>query len=79
MWASLAAVAPIHPQLLEIERVYVTSTRVDLGTGYLAVNREGNGPVRLVTGVKDYGRFIMTHLAAWKHLEALMEIKEESS
>ena len=77
MWASLAPVALTRVELLETEQVYVTSTRVDLQTGHLAVNPDGSGPVRIVRGVLDFDEFVMAQLAAWQYLGQLLEIRRK--
>jgi inosine-uridine nucleoside N-ribohydrolase len=68
MWDSVAALALTHPELLQIEQARVNSTPAELGTGLLKVRPDPRGPVRLVSGVKDFDSFILAHFAAWTHL-----------
>jgi len=77
MWDPIAALALVHPELLEIERVYVTSTPGELRTGRLAVDPSKYGPVRLVRGVRDFDGFIQTCFAAWHHLGQLVDARRE--
>jgi purine nucleosidase len=65
---SVAALALTHPELLELEPVYVTSTRDDLRAGLLLVDPSPHGPARLARGVRDFDGLITTHFAAWRHL-----------
>jgi hypothetical protein len=68
MGDSIAALALTHPELLESEQVFVTSTHDDLHTGRLFVDPSEHGPARLVRGVRDFDGFITSHLAAWHRL-----------
>ena len=79
VWDPIAALALIHPELLETERVYVTSTVGDLRTGRLAVDPSKYGPVCLVHGVRDFDSFIMAHFAAWQHLGRLVGAKRRKN
>jgi inosine-uridine nucleoside N-ribohydrolase len=79
MWDSIAPTALVHPELLETESVYVTSTREDLRTGQLAVDPSKYGPVQLVRGVRDFEGFIQAHFAAWQHLGWLVDMKRKKS
>jgi purine nucleosidase len=65
---SVAALALTHPELLESEPVYVTSTRDELRTGSLLVDPSPHGPARLARSVRDFDGFITAHFAAWQHL-----------
>ncbi len=75
MWDPIAALALVHPELLETEQVYVTSTPGELHTGRLAVDPSKYGPVRLVHGVRDFDDFIQTCFAAWHHLGRLVDAR----
>ncbi|MEA3340704.1 MAG: hypothetical protein U9R15_12110, partial [Chloroflexota bacterium] len=68
MWDSVAALPLVRPELFEIEQVYVTSTRNELGAGQLIVDPSRHGPVRLVRRVRDFDGFIAAHFAAWRRL-----------
>jgi len=65
---SVATLALTHPEMFEFEQVHATSTRDDLRTGQLFVDRDTHGPVRLVRRVRDFDGFILAHFAAWHHL-----------
>jgi len=73
MWDSVATLPLAHPELFEIEQVYITSTRDELGAGQLIVDPSRHGPVRLVRGVWDFDGFIAAHYAAWRHLGRRMQ------
>ncbi len=68
MGDSIAALSLTHPELLECEQAYITSTHDDLRTGRLFVDPSRHGPVQLVRGVRDFDGFIMAHFAAWHRL-----------
>jgi len=72
---SVAALALTHPELLESEPVYITSTRDDLRTGLLLVDPSPHGPARLARGVRDFDGFITAHFAAWRHLGQCVSAK----
>jgi len=65
---SIAALAHTHPETLEMQSVYVTSTPLELRTGRLYVDPSSYGPTQLVLRVNDYEAFITAHFAAWQHL-----------
>jgi inosine-uridine nucleoside N-ribohydrolase len=68
MWDPIAALALTHPELLELEPAYITSTLDELRVGRLFVDPSKYGPVRLVRSVQDFDGFIQALLAAWHHL-----------
>ena len=68
MWDSVAALALTHPELFDFEQAFVTSTRDDLHTGRLILDRSRHGPVQVVRSVRDCDSFMAAHFAAWHHL-----------
>jgi len=68
MGDSIAALALTHPELLDSETVYITSTHDELRTGRLFVDPSKYGPIQLVRGVRDFDGFITAHFAAWQHI-----------
>ena len=81
MWDSIAAVPMHHPELFDIERVHITSTRRDLEQGHLFINPDESGPVRLIRGVRDQEGFMNVHFEAWRRLayQAESDIEARSS
>ncbi len=65
MGDSVAALAHTHPEILEMQSVYITSTPLELRTGRLYVDPSPYGPTQLALRVKDYEAFIAAHFAAW--------------
>jgi len=68
MGDSIATLALTHPELLDSEPVYITSTHEELRTGRLFVDPSHYGPIQLVRGVRDFDDFITAHFAAWQHI-----------
>ncbi len=69
MWDSVAALAIIHPELFDMEAVFLPTTVTDLRRGRVVVDTESlGGSTRLVRGVQDYEGFIKAHFAAWRNL-----------
>ena len=68
MGDTIAALALTHPELLDSEPVYITSTHDELRTGRLFVDPSKYGPIQLVRGVRDFDGFITAHFAAWQHI-----------
>jgi inosine-uridine nucleoside N-ribohydrolase len=76
LWDSVAVLSLTHPELFEFDRVHISSTRQDLGTGKLAVETNKFGPIRLAHTVRDYDNFIANHLAAWHRLGQSIETRK---
>jgi inosine-uridine nucleoside N-ribohydrolase len=68
MWGSVATLPITHPEMFDYKQVHVISTRDDLRTGRLVVDVQRHAPVRVVSSVRDFERFITAHMAAWQRL-----------
>ncbi|MFO7740802.1 MAG: nucleoside hydrolase [Anaerolineae bacterium] len=72
LWESVAALAVTHPDLFEFRRAHLPITVEDLHSGRLVTDPRRAGPVRLVSGVREFETFMEIQLAAWQRLNLLM-------